>query len=69
MAHAWDRVWSRIFADARLSRQDSRRLQHFTIATLSGLAATRILEGGEPPVPRYDLQLLKDALTRTLARK
>jgi AcrR family transcriptional regulator len=67
MAQAWDGVWSRIFADTGLSRAQSRRLQHFTIATLSGLAATLILEGGAATLPRQELDLLKQTLTRALA--
>ncbi len=66
MARAWDRVWSRIFADARLPRRRSLMLQHFTISTLSGLAATRILEGGQAALPAQELELLKQTLTRAL---
>jgi AcrR family transcriptional regulator len=66
MARAWDRVWSRIFADAHLPRRRSLMLQHFTISALSGLAATRILEGGEAALPPQELELLKETLTRAL---
>ena len=45
MSRAWDRVWSRIFADAKLPRKRSLMLQHFTVSTLSGLAATLMLQG------------------------
>lgn len=66
MAHAWDRVWSQIFADARLSRRRSLMLQHFTIATLVGLATTLILQGGDAVLPPHELDLLKHTLARAL---
>ena len=66
MAHAWDRVWSPIFADARLPRQRSLMLQRFTISALSGLGATRILDGGAAARPPQELALLKQTLTRAL---
>jgi AcrR family transcriptional regulator len=66
MAGAWDRVWSRIFADARLPRRQSLMLQHFTVSCLSGLAATLMLAGGEATLPRQELDLLKYTLARAL---
>ena len=68
MQHAWDGVWSRIFSDARLSRRRSLMLQHYTVATLSGLASTLMLEGTHAVLPRWELDLLKDTLVRELAR-
>ena len=66
MWHAWNTVWSRVFADSDLPRQRSLRLQHFTISTLSGLAAMVTLQGGEAILPKQELDLLKDALVREL---
>jgi AcrR family transcriptional regulator len=68
MQRAWDGVWSRIFSDARLPRRRSLMLQHFTVATLSGLASTLMLEGPTAVLPRWELGLLKDTLVRELAR-
>jgi hypothetical protein len=68
MQRAWDGVWSRIFSDARLSRRRSLMLQHYTVATLSGLASTLMLEGARAVLPRWELDLLKDTLVRELAR-
>jgi AcrR family transcriptional regulator len=66
MTRAWDGVWSRVFAGARLSRRKSLMLQHFTVSTLQGLAATLMLEGREATLARRELDLLKDVLMRTL---
>jgi AcrR family transcriptional regulator len=66
MSHALDAVWSRVFADARPPRPRSRMLQHFTVSVLSGLAATQVLQGGDAPLPRKELDLLKDTLVREL---
>ena len=68
MQRAWDGVWSRIFSDARLSRRRSLMLQHYTVATLSGLASTLMLEGPHAVLPRSELELLKDTLVRELSR-
>lgn len=68
MSRAWDRVWSRIFADARLSRKRSLMLQHFTVSALSGLAATLMLQGQRNAVlPTGELDVLKTTLARELA--
>ena len=68
MAEAWNGVWSRIFADARLDKADSRALQHFTISTLSGLAQTMVLAGGIAKTPARELEMLKRTLASELAR-
>ncbi len=67
MARAWDGVWSRIFADVRVSRSRSLAVQHFTISALSGLAQTMMLAGSQARAPRQELEMLKDALARGLA--
>jgi len=68
MQHAWDGVWSRIFSDTRLSRRRTFMLQHYTVATLSGLASTLMLEGPQAVLPKWELELLKDTLVRELGR-
>jgi AcrR family transcriptional regulator len=67
MSRAWDRVWSRIFADAKTPRRRSLMLQHFTVSTLSGLAATLMLQGGDATLPKGELDVLKATLRRELA--
>jgi AcrR family transcriptional regulator len=67
MTRSFDAVWSRLFADAALPRRKSLVLQHYTVSTLSGLAATLALEGGTAALPREELALLKDTLARSLA--
>jgi AcrR family transcriptional regulator len=68
MFHSWDRIWSRLFADAPVSRRRHYVLQHFTISALSGMASTLALEGGEAVLRPAELDLLKDTLARELAR-
>lgn len=64
----WNRIWSRLFADAHPPRRTSIALQHYTISVLSGLAATRILGGRVARRPSAELDLLKATLTRELAK-
>ncbi len=66
MSRAWDRVWSRIFADADVPRKRSLLLQHFTVSTLSGLAATLMLQGRNAVLPKGELDVLKLTLAREL---
>lgn len=63
MTRAWDHVWSTLFADARIPRGRNLMLQHYTVATLSGLATMAIMEGASASLSRRELQLLKDTLT------
>ncbi|MCC6765047.1 MAG: TetR/AcrR family transcriptional regulator [Deltaproteobacteria bacterium] len=67
MSRGWDRVWSRIFADAKLPRKRSLVLQHFTLSALSGLAATLMLQGADAELLRGELDVLKATLRRELA--
>jgi AcrR family transcriptional regulator len=69
MSRAWDRVWSRIFGDVKVSRKQSWMLQHFTVSALSGLAATLMLQGGEAELPKGELDVLKAALVRELSAR
>lgn len=66
MSRAWDRVWSRIFADAKTPRRRSLMLQHFTVSTLSGLAATLMLQDANATLPKAELDVLKTTLRREL---
>jgi AcrR family transcriptional regulator len=66
MSRAWDRVWSRIFADVKVPRKRSLMLQHFTVSTLSGLAATLMLQGADVELPKHELDVLKATLVREL---
>jgi AcrR family transcriptional regulator len=67
MTRAWDHVWSMLFADARVARSRSLMLQHYTVATLSGLATMSMMEGASAGLSRRELQLLKDTLTREMS--
>jgi len=67
MWHAWNAVWARLFADSCLPRRRCLTLQHFTIAVLSGLASTLMLQGDDAALPKSELELLKDALVRELS--
>lgn len=67
MTRAWDAVWSEIFADADISRGRSLMLQHLTISTLSGLAATLMMNPPRGELPRGELDLIKAVLVRELA--
>jgi hypothetical protein len=42
-------------------------LQHYTVATLSGLASMSMMEGASASLSRRELQLLKDTLVRAMA--
>jgi len=66
MLRAWDRVWRRFFGDATVPRRRQLLLQHYTVAVLTGLASTLLLEGGERSLPREELALLEATLVRGL---
>lgn len=69
MLGAFGSVWARVFPDSTLSRRRCLVLQHYTISVLSGLASTRMLQGGPgvtPRLPRQELDLLKHTLEREL---
>jgi len=68
MFRSWDRIWRRIFHDSRLSGREHVVLGHYTVATLSGLASTLMLEGEGAKLRRDELALLKRMLARELAR-
>jgi hypothetical protein len=68
MFQSWDRIWMRLFADARITRRRHRMLEHYTISVLSGLATTLMLEGEGASVRPEELAFLQDTLARELAR-
>jgi AcrR family transcriptional regulator len=67
MSRAWERVWRRFFGDVAVPRKRQLRLQHYTVAVLTGLASTLLLEGGGSSLPREELALLEATLVRELA--
>ena len=69
MFRAWDGIWMRLFHDATISRRRQRVLEHYVISTLSGLASTLMLEGGEAVLRQEELDLLKRVLAAELVRK
>ena len=68
MFRAWDRIWRRLFGDAPIARRRHFLLQHYTIAVLSGLASTLMLEGSEARLRGAELALLKETLSREFTR-
>lgn len=68
MLSAWYRIWARYFPDSKPTRRQTVDLMHYTVSTLSGLAATKMLEGSGPPVRARELGFLKDTLRRELTR-
>jgi AcrR family transcriptional regulator len=68
MFRAWDGVWMRLFHDAPITRRRHVVLEHYVISTLSGLASTLMLEGGEAVLRHEELALLEDLLARELTR-
>ena len=68
LLRSWNRIWSRYFPESPPGRRRSVDLMHYTISVLSGLAATRILEGRDARVRASELGFLKDTLVRELAR-
>ncbi|MGH0028852.1 MAG: TetR/AcrR family transcriptional regulator [Myxococcota bacterium] len=68
MLEAWSEIWSRYFPAARRSRRRTLDLMHYTISVLSGLAATRMLEGEAAAARGSELGFLKETLVRELGR-
>lgn len=63
---SWSAIWSRIFHDARLPPKRSVALQRYVASVLSGLAAFRILEGGDSRLRELELGFLRATLLREL---
>ena len=68
MFQAWNRVWSEIFSDVKLSRRDAVALQTFAISALSGIASLAMLRRAVEPVHAAELALLKRTLVREMTR-
>ena len=66
-AEAVSRVWSRALADVDLGPAQHVEAERFTCAALSGLAVQTMLQGS-PLRARQDLEMLKQAALRLLAR-
>jgi AcrR family transcriptional regulator len=69
MFRAWDAIWMQLFHDAPIPRRRHLVLEHYVISTLSGLASTLLLEGGEAVLRQEELDLLKRTLARELSRR
>jgi len=66
MLESWVRIWGEYFPESRPMRRPTVELMHYAISVLSGLAATRMLEGPGAPTRTRALRLLKDTLQREL---
>ena len=69
MLAAWIRIWSRYFPETDASDPGSVDLMSYTISVLSGLAATRMLEGRGANIGSGELRYLKDTLVREVSRR
>jgi AcrR family transcriptional regulator len=67
MFSAWNRVWSRIFADVSLPRRKTVALQAFSISVVSGMAALAMLRRAVEPIRGAELDLLKRTLVREMS--
>jgi len=67
MFSAWNRVWSKIFADVELPRRKTVALQAFSISAVSGMAALAMLRRAAEPVHGAELDLLKRTLVREMS--
>ncbi|MGH7899868.1 MAG: TetR/AcrR family transcriptional regulator [Candidatus Binatia bacterium] len=67
MFGAWNRVWSKIFADVNLPRRKTVALQAFSISVVSGMAALAMLRRAVEPVHGAELDLLKRTLVREMS--
>ena len=67
MFSAWNRVWSKIFADVDLPRRKVVALQAFSISCVSGMAALAMLRRAVEPVQSAELDLLKQTLLREMS--
>jgi AcrR family transcriptional regulator len=65
MQQDWERIWQRIFADARVPRARQLVLQHYAVSLLSGLAASVLVEEGAGS-RSAELALLKKTLVGEL---
>ena len=64
---AWSGIWKRYFGDVGLSRRQALELMHYSVAVLSGLATTQMLEGPDAKIRARELGFLRDTLVRELS--
>jgi len=69
MLTAWIRIWSRYFPEMDPEHPRSLDLMSYTVSVLSGLAATRMLEGRGAKIGSGELRYLKDTLVREVSRR
>ena len=67
MMQAWGRIWSGVFADAREASRESVDLQRYTISSLVGIAALRMIGTRHPHPEGAELAYLKETLAREMA--
>jgi len=65
MEQALDRIWRRIFPDARLPQRRALALQRYAASALSGLSSLAVLDG-RGGGRRAELRLLEETLLREL---
>ena len=65
MEQALDRIWRRIFPDARLPQRRALALQRYATSALSGLSSLAVLDG-RGGGRRAELRLLEETLLREL---
>jgi AcrR family transcriptional regulator len=66
MLSAWIRIWSRYFPESDTDDPRTVELMSYTVSVLSGLAATRMLEGRGQLIGSGELRYLKETLVRAL---
>jgi AcrR family transcriptional regulator len=69
MLAAWIHLWSRYFPETDPEQPRSLDLMSYTVSVLSGLAATRMLEGRGADISSGELRYLKDTLVREVCRR
>jgi AcrR family transcriptional regulator len=68
MLSSWSEIWLAYFPGSSPGRRRTLELMHYTISVLSGLAITRLLEGGDSRVRARELSYLKDTLCREVGQ-
>lgn len=63
---SWSTIWSDYFPESPPSRKRSLEIMRYAVSVLSGLAATRMLEGLDADARVGELSFLKDTLERSL---
>ena len=68
MLKSWIRIWSQYFPESRPASRRAVDLMHYAISVLSGLAATKMLEGPGAHTRSRELGFLKETLVREFTR-